>query len=104
MGLFKRPNTLVWHFDEKKRIYSVKSGQVAMRDHIRSCSSSSLSSHSWWSLLWNLIIPPKIKIFLWRMCHDALPSLSNLFFRKIVQDPSCKRCGLGPKTIAHALF
>ncbi|KAL5732416.1 hypothetical protein ACOSQ2_032108 [Xanthoceras sorbifolium] len=57
-----------------------------------------------WLALWNLNIPPKIKIFIWRVCHNAIPSLCNLYSRKIVVDPCCSRCGDAPESSAHALF
>ncbi|KAL5739901.1 hypothetical protein ACOSQ2_029081 [Xanthoceras sorbifolium] len=89
----------------KKGIYSVKSGyQLALRDKFQGSSSCSSSNHRWWMSLWNLSIPPKIKIFIWRVCHDTLPSLLNLFKRKVGLDPSCKRCGKSPESTAHALF
>lgn len=28
--------------------------------------------------LWNLVVPPKMKIFMWRVMHDSLPTLENL--------------------------
>ncbi|KAK3225258.1 hypothetical protein Dsin_005120 [Dipteronia sinensis] len=60
-------------------------------------------SSNWWSSLWKLNIPPKVRIFIWKMCSNAIPSLSNLWKRKIVAIPMC-RCGLGMETPGHALF
>ncbi|KAL5798630.1 hypothetical protein ACOSQ2_003450 [Xanthoceras sorbifolium] len=97
-------DSLIWHFD-KTGEYSVKSGyRVAAQDKLSLSGSSSSPDSKWWLALWNLNIPPKIKIFIWRVCHNAIPSLCNLCSRKIVVDPCCSRCGNAPESSAHALF
>ncbi|KAL5805331.1 hypothetical protein ACOSQ3_032131 [Xanthoceras sorbifolium] len=97
-------DSLIWHFD-KSGEYSVKSGyRVAAQDKLSLSGSSSSPDSKWWLALWNLNIPPKIKIFIWRVCHNAIPSLCNLCSRKIVVDPCCSRCGDDPESSAHALF
>ena len=35
---------------------------------------------------------PKIKIFLWQLCHNSLPSRSTLLRRGIQLDPLCPAC------------
>ena len=35
---------------------------------------------------------PKIKKFLWQLCHKALPSRGTLFRRGIQLDPLCPAC------------
>ncbi|KAL5735902.1 hypothetical protein ACOSQ2_030690 [Xanthoceras sorbifolium] len=87
-------DSLIWHFD--------KSGEYS--EKLSLSGSSSSSDSKWWLALWNLNIPPKIKIFIWRVCHNAIPSLCNLCSRKIVVDPCCSRCGDAPESSAHALF
>ncbi|KAL5800890.1 hypothetical protein ACOSQ3_032522 [Xanthoceras sorbifolium] len=97
-------DSLIWHFD-KNGEYSVKSGyRVAAQEKLALKGSSSCPDSKWWLALWNLNIPPKIKIFIWRVCLNAIPSLFNLCSRKIVVDPCCSRCGDAPESSAHALF
>ncbi|KAL5781025.1 hypothetical protein ACOSP7_006054 [Xanthoceras sorbifolium] len=97
-------DSLIWHFD-KNGEYSVKSGyRVAAQEKLALKGSSSCPDSKWWLALWNLNIPPKIKIFIWRVCLNAIPSLCNLCSRKIVVDPCCSRCGDAPESSAHALF
>ncbi|KAL5806555.1 hypothetical protein ACOSQ4_029288 [Xanthoceras sorbifolium] len=97
-------DSLIWHFD-KNGEYSVKSGyRVAAQEKFSLKGSSSCPDSKWWLALWNLNIPPKIKIFIWRVCLNAIPSLCNLCSRKIVVDPCCSRCGDAPESSAHALF
>jgi hypothetical protein len=46
----------------------------------------------------------KKKNFLWRACHEILPTKHNLFKRKITSDPLCPICGLADETSLHILF
>ncbi|KAL5823122.1 hypothetical protein ACOSQ4_021022 [Xanthoceras sorbifolium] len=103
---------------KKNLISSLVDGRGIRRESVQGMSSvvldyfsdlfksiqPSSSDFSAWLALWNLNIPPKIKIFIWRVCHNAIPSLCNLCSRKIVIDPCCSRCGEAPESSAHALF
>ena len=42
--------------------------------------------------LWKLKIMPKIRLFLWQLCHNALPSRDTLLRRGIPLDPICPAC------------
>lgn len=66
-----------------------------------SCSNSRGTN---WSVLWKLIIPEKIKIFIWKAAKNLLPTAGNLWERKIIQEVHCKRCGDGVENIWHALI
>ncbi|TXG69866.1 hypothetical protein EZV62_004801 [Acer yangbiense] len=66
--------------------------------------SSSNSDHKRWLFFWNLKIPPKIKIFIWRVCFIAIPSTENLCNRKVQAFPWSKRCGNVVESSSHALF
>ena len=44
---------------------------------------------------------PKIKIFLWQLCHRALPSRGTLFRRGIHLDPLCPACNTALEDTDH---
>ena len=67
-------------------------------------SSVSVPSKIFWSNLWKLKVPGKVKSLLWRACMDSLRTKSNLCKRKIVGDPTCSLCLKEPETILHALW
>lgn len=65
-----------WRF-KKKGSYSVKTGyyshikyQVNEEDNCKNISSS--YKDSLWSTIWGLKIPPKIRIFVWKMALDII--------------------------------
>ena len=54
--------------------------------------------------MWHLKIPPKIRIFMWKACENALPTMQNLRKREVATDGVCPICGNEAKSICHALF
>uniref|UniRef100_A0A803Q328 Reverse transcriptase domain-containing protein n=1 Tax=Cannabis sativa TaxID=3483 RepID=A0A803Q328_CANSA len=100
------PDTYYWSLTPHGS-YAVNSGyHLAHRQlhHTEPSPSNNKSSHDWWKALWNLSLPPKVKHFLWRVCHDILPTSRNLFNRKTITSPHCSRCQYRDETLEHALF
>ncbi|XP_019199082.1 PREDICTED: uncharacterized protein LOC109192835 [Ipomoea nil] len=56
-----------------------------------------------WNALWRLKIPPKWKMFLWRAMNNILPTIKNLFIKRVEIDPTCAMCGLMHEDIMHSL-
>ncbi|XP_055961881.1 uncharacterized protein LOC130015554 [Mercurialis annua] len=94
---------LIWHYTPDGN-YAVKSGYyIALHKGFREYQSLNphLSKNDW-KLLWNLKIPNKIKIFIWRCLYDGLPTGAALCHR--LQIPSdCKFYG-EHETLMHLLF
>ena len=87
--------------------YSVKSGYRLLSSLGASDNPSSLDiSHSKkiWKAIWNMKVPNRVKILLWRAGLDALPSRMNLVKRMVNCDPICPSCGLEQETTFHALW
>ena len=87
--------------------YSVKTGyQLLCESKIVDAASSSDSSKQtlFWKRVWKLQIPNKIKVFLWRVCSNALPTLENLKRRKIMEDAKCKACLAAEEDALHAIW
>ncbi|XP_042939343.1 uncharacterized protein LOC122274364 [Carya illinoinensis] len=49
-------------------------------------------------------VPNTTKTFLWRACFEALPTMLNLFKKKIVVSPMCPICCREEETTTHALW
>ncbi|CAL9236001.1 unnamed protein product, partial [Arabidopsis halleri] len=85
-----KKDALVW-LPEKSGTYSTKSGYALTKLHT---TSPGPEVFNWRLNIWNLSIPPKLKMFLWKIKRKALPVGGNLTFRGINCDLTCKRCGL----------
>jgi hypothetical protein len=101
------PNdTTVWS-GTKNGAYSVRSGyHVLLSDGSRdSLGSSEISFETQvWNAIWSLKIPAKVRHFLWRACHEALPTRTNLHLRHVIQDPRCDNCKDTNEMVLHALW
>ena len=51
--------------------------------------------------IWNLDIMPKIKVFLWQLCHASLPTRGTLVKRGLQIDPVCPLCNSGIEDLEH---
>jgi len=67
--------------------FSTKSATWKAHEHL------SPSSPTWqYKWLWKLNVMPKIRVFLWQLCHNSLPSRGTLLRREIQLDPICPAC------------
>uniref|UniRef100_A0A803PAJ3 Reverse transcriptase n=1 Tax=Cannabis sativa TaxID=3483 RepID=A0A803PAJ3_CANSA len=77
--------------------------QAANLDEQHQSSSSDLHS-SWWKIFWHLSLASKIKIFAWKVMHNALPTAVALHKRKVLDSAACSMCTSAWESIGHALF
>ncbi|XP_057791163.1 uncharacterized mitochondrial protein AtMg00310-like [Salvia miltiorrhiza] len=74
----KEEDVRFWRYDEKGR-YTVKSGyllETGFYDGHDSTSSS--ETKRWWSHIWNINVPPKVRVFMWRATSNFIPTHENL--------------------------
>lgn len=105
VSLLPREDTLVWHYTNHG-IYSVKTGYQLALEEKRSYmqyGESSNSGEAVWKIIWNLDIPPKVRLFLWRACREVLPVRANLVRRGLLVDPMCPVCGFQMENVLHSL-
>ncbi|KAF4381222.1 hypothetical protein G4B88_015488 [Cannabis sativa] len=96
---------LVWPFT-KDGHYIVKIGyRVAREINLAPTRCSDMDqTHAWWKMWWNLNLPPRMKLFGWKMCRNWLPAKSNLCHRGMKIDPTCNNCGRFEESLSHALW
>jgi hypothetical protein len=88
-------------------LFSVRSGYHLAKEnfeHTKAGSSNGFHNSAIWKTMWKLKGPNTEKHFIWRACHDILPTRENLIMRKIVSDPFCPICGLEVETVSHILW
>jgi len=96
----------------KSGIYTVKSAyflarlesfHVFLGENGRGETSDQSKISKSWKRLWAIQAPPKMKIVLWRMAHDCLPTGSQLKKRHILDFDACCFCGR-EETVEHVFF
>lgn len=96
-------------FHSKNGMFTVRSCYFQILSDT-SMMASSTSGHSLtlsskeWQWLWGLQLPPKIRTFLCRACHDILPVRVALVKRHLGGDPFCPLCHMALESTAHPFF
>jgi hypothetical protein len=100
------PYCLVWQ-RTKNGLFSVRSachlGKALQQRTLGECSSPANNSDIW-KVIWTLRVPNPLKVFMWRACHNLLPTKLNLFKQKVVDSNFCPCCEREEETIIHALW
>ena len=101
------PEDQIIRVGNKKGEFTVKSAYyiaVGVLDTMDESESSSGDPRSpLWKKLWHLNILSKMRIFAWKMCMNALPTLMNLQRRGINLCEIYPTCGKKPESILYAL-
>lgn len=67
-------------------------------------SMQALAHQCFWRKIWRLAVLEAIKLFLWRICNNLLPTRETLFNWRIVPTPLCSICELEVETVSHILW
>ncbi|KAL0383012.1 UNVERIFIED_CONTAM: hypothetical protein Scaly_0588500 [Sesamum calycinum] len=57
-----------------------------------------------WRFLWKARVPPKIQLFAWKVCQEAIPVAINLKKRGVQVEAACGRCSSGEEDMLHVLL
>jgi hypothetical protein len=61
-------------------------------------------SENIWRSIWNLKVPNAVKMFMWKVCHNILPTKVNLARRGVNCNSMCPICKREEETIVHMLW
>lgn len=78
---------------------TVKSGYSFWHKHYSECRQVSI--HKGWAKLWNLEVPNKVKVFLWRLCKNNVPVRNLLRGRGVQTTIICPMCGSDVEHLLH---
>lgn len=93
------PDTLIFTYAKNGR-FSLKKGYQLLRG-----LSGQISDKTFWDWLWKKSqLTPKLKLFIWRAVHGALPVRAVLAYRICHLSPTCQLCNREPETVMNALF
>lgn len=91
-----------WYWrKEKLGNYSFKSAYLILEGENNELNTSSNSG--FWSKIWNLKIPPKVKNFLLRACSNCLPTKDLLITKRVPVNVFCSVCYDHQETVLHIL-
>lgn len=98
------PDALRW-LGTPTGIYTVKTGyHTAMAEAVEIIlEDEATSEFDWRKSVWNLNLPPKVKMFTWKSLKGILPVGERLVARHINAEVKCKRCG-SSESINHLFF
>ena len=82
---------------DSKGVFSVKSAYSASNPQFISQVRPTVK----WKKLWSLKAPERLKMFLWRLCVNALPTRDNLFKRMNSVDTSYVLCNESEENPCH---
>lgn len=95
---------LVWS-GTQSGLYSVKSGYAFLQGKSSAWVEAQEGHHhsrlGFFKFLWALSLPPKWKIFVWRILHQGLADKTTLGRRGIVSDGLCGWCMSGEEDLFH---
>lgn len=100
---------VAWHLT-RNGIFSVRSAYYKQWEDSYANDESTANLHGGsaphpiWKKIWSLKLPGKIKIFVWRCLHNAIPCFCVLANRHIGSVSHCPICSAGAEDIKHALF
>ncbi|KAK4400546.1 hypothetical protein Sango_1160700 [Sesamum angolense] len=101
-----KSDRVIWHVG-KKGTFSISSIYKLVAERAEEASSSSIGTCSGTAGNWFFIskakVPPKVLMFAWRCCKNALPSYSKLLSRGIRLDGNCLCYNLMEDGLDHVL-
>ncbi|CAL1352018.1 unnamed protein product [Linum trigynum] len=99
------PDKLVWHYSVSGE-YTVKTGYQLLSSELnRTHPPRDLPyDKRFWKFLWQLPVPPKLRVFCWRVARGFLPVRAVLHYKRLVDDNVCPICSNGIESILHSFL
>ncbi|KAK8501559.1 hypothetical protein V6N12_057890 [Hibiscus sabdariffa] len=90
---------IIWRL-EGSGCYTVKSGYRLLQN-----VSPAIASHisGFFTAVWNVELPPKVRIIMWRVANNFLPTYDNLQRRRLVVSNICPFCDSPGEIVVHLM-
>lgn len=96
-------DTLCWDL-EKNGEYSVRSAyRELFEDEWEGEEAAPSNTMSLWKQVWQAKVLPRVKLFAWRACLDALPTRLGISKRVTGYDGFCGACNKDDESFLHTL-
>ncbi|XP_074289594.1 uncharacterized protein LOC141614747 [Silene latifolia] len=96
-----------WYWSlEKDGLYSVRSAYRTLAKDLdtEEEQSSYHREKTLWNSIWKVDVWPRIKVFFWQLCRDALPTNANIAHRLKSRSELCPICEYRPETSLHSVM
>ncbi|KAK9012698.1 hypothetical protein V6N11_040737 [Hibiscus sabdariffa] len=97
---------LVWRYDGSGK-YTVKSGyqllRLAYSNPLSGPVNSVVDYSRFYSDLWSVVLPAKVKVAMWKICNNYLPTFVNMQLRKLNVDNCCLFCKSAAESVEHIM-
>lgn len=106
LGNQTTPDRMIWRHNKQGHFTVRTAYHAAVKlcsETARAQASSSVQTE-WWRKLWDIKCIPRVRLFIWKACQNALPIKNNLYRRKCVDDPICPLCGEEVETVEHLML
>jgi ribonuclease HI len=99
---------IAWNY-EKHGIFTVKSAyrlaqDLQDRNHGEGMSNRQAGERDLWKLIWKARVPPKVRVFGWKLVTNTLGVQAHRCRRKMDITPTCSICGTEAETSYHAMI
>ncbi|XP_021748573.1 uncharacterized protein LOC110714373 [Chenopodium quinoa] len=97
-------DSICWDL-ERSGQYTVKSAyKTIFNDNWKGDEeATSVAAHTIWKKIWQIQALPRVKVFAWRACQNALPTRRNISYRIKDYDSECCICERDFESTLHAL-
>jgi hypothetical protein len=106
LSAMDQEDILIWR-GTAKGIFTIRSAYHMEKDReVANKPEGSLRARNsgLWRSIWQQQLPNAEKHFLWRVCHEILPTKVSLYLRKVTMDSSCPICEKEDETVFHVLW
>jgi hypothetical protein len=102
---FQPMDRLIWRCTTNGEFFVCSACHLAMKNIAlkHSGGSGSCRESVVWKACWQLHVPNVVKIFIWRVCHNLLPTKVNLFRRGVVTNKMSPICEIEEEMVEHIL-
>jgi hypothetical protein len=97
----KFSDTWAWHYNKNgilwvKSVYRLLVHTKKRREAWLEARSEGLDTGlegKLWQRIWRVQVPPKLRIFIWRLAHQSLPTGDVRHHRQMAETKACSICG-----------
>ncbi|KAA3455658.1 Ribonuclease H-like superfamily protein [Gossypium australe] len=102
LALDEHADMVIWRGEPSGK-FTIRSAYRLLQTQDRTLDSTATQNTAtlFYKQLWTLQIPNKIKIMLWMITRNYIPTMANLYQRRVVRDDKCPRCKACSENLWH---